>query len=299
MEKFQLDQLDMLYAVENHFDDNTPAWTSNVPLAAAKTLLTQKIASIGAQHALQLLNTDGVTQGKNLTRKNLETQAFIIGSALCTYANAVGNADLYNRARYTKSDLERFRDAELLGITTNLSADTGAEIANLAPYGVLPANLITFNNLRNAYGNAMKNPTEAIGRRKKATEKIAELLPDALTFLNERMDNAIVSLQTTQSDFVEIYYNVRAINSSPTNTRSLTTLCIDAESNAPIEGVIIIIDNANIKRITSASGFNVFQNLPSGIGTLKAEHVNYRSTAVEYTIVDGITTELVVQMTKL
>jgi hypothetical protein len=299
MEKVQLDQLDMLYAVENHFDDNPTLWSANAPLTAAKNLLTQKIAAISAQHAQQLLNTEGVTDGKNTIRKNLELQAFTIGSALSGYANVVGNTDLYDRARYTKSQLETFRDAELVGICTNLAADTNAEITNLAPYGILPATLTAFNTLRTSFGAVMKNPSEAIARRKKATDKIAELLPDALLFLDERLDNLIVSLQSTQSDFVEMYGNVRLISSSPTNTRSLTTLCVDAEGSTPIANVVLTILSDNTKRKSPVSGFNVFQNLKAGKEQIRVEHVDYKTQIIDFTMVTGITTELAITMVRV
>jgi hypothetical protein len=296
MEKEQLDVLDMFYAVENHFDDNTAAWTGNVPLATAKTTFSQKIAAIGVQHAIQLSNTTGVTVNKTTIRKSLETQTFMIGSAISGYASATGNTDLYGRAKYTKTDLDQLRDAELVGISANLATDANAEIANLAPYGILPATITAFNTLRTSFGAIMKNPTEAIGRRKKATDRIAELLPDATTFLNERMDNLVVALQTTQPDFVDIYKNVRLISSSPTNTRSLTTLCLDSVTNEPIANVTLTILSNNTQRLSPTSGFNVFQNLAAGNDKVMVENINYDSQTIDFTMIAGVTTELAILM---
>jgi hypothetical protein len=122
---------------------------------------------------------------------------------------------------------------------------------------------------------------------------------DALLFLDEHLDNLIVSLQSTQSDFVEMYGNVRLISSSPTNTRSLTTLCIDAEGSTPIANVVLTILSDNTKRKSPVSGFNVFQNLKAGKEQIRVEHVDYKTQIIDFTMVTGNTTELAITMVKI
>jgi hypothetical protein len=296
MTKEQIDQYDMLLSVENHFDDNTTVWTSVPPLAASKALLTAKIRAIGEQAALQLLNTDGITASKDAARAVLEDQTFVIGSALAGYASIIANKDLYERNKYTPTALTRFRDAELIGVSTNLLRDANTEMANLAPYGVLPANTVTLNTNINAFGAIMKNPTEAISKRKSATDKLVDLIPEAITILETRLDNLVVAIASTQTNFVDVYRNVRAINSSPTSAWSLTTTCLDSQSQLPIAGVKLSIVGERMDRISSDTGFNTYQNLKEGSYTINATHPNYQDATVAFTIVAGITTELMVTM---
>jgi hypothetical protein len=292
MEKFQIDQFDMLLAVENHFNDNTPPWTTNVPVAAAKTQLSAKIAGIGTQLAIQLVNTTGITEDKQVARQRLEAQAFTISAAISGYATATGNGDLYNRTHFAKSAIAEYRDTELIGLATNLILDANAQITNLAPYGILPATITTFVASQTAFAAIMKNPVEAIGRRKAATEKIATLLPDAMVFLTTALDNLMVALEATQPNFVDIYNNVRQINSSPTNPWSLTTTCLDSVTQLPIKDVTIRIADVGIVRTSPESGFNTYQNVKEGEHTLEASHPNYTTQSVTFTVVGNQTTEL-------
>jgi hypothetical protein len=296
MEKNQIDQYDMLLSTENHFDDNTAIWTTNVPIATAKTLFTSKIKAIGEQYAIQLLNTAGVTETKDANRQILEEQAFIIAAAVSGYANAVGKKDLYRVTNFTKSDLVHFRDATLLGECVNINREAGNEIANLAPYGVLPATLTAFGTAMTNFSTSMKNPTGAIGRRKEATDKLAILIPDAIEFLNMRMDKLVVALTATQPAFVGIYNNVRAINSSPTNTISLTTTCINSVTTLPIQKVKLSIVGENLDRVSNESGSNVFQNIPEGTHTLVATLGGYNDYTIDFVVVSGLTTELAISM---
>jgi hypothetical protein len=296
MTKEQIDIYDMGLAVQNHFDDNPTSWAGNVPLTTAKTTLDTKLSAIAQQHAIQLVNTTGITDNKEIIRETLERQAFVISSGISGYASISNNQDLYNRTHYTKTDLLQFREAELLGVCTNLRNDTNAEIANLAPYGILPATITAFATAINNFGAIMKNPVEATAKRKAATEKIAELIPDLSNFLNTAMDNLVVALATTQAQFVDIYHNVRLINSSPTNNWSLTTTVLDSTTEQPVAGAEIHLVEAGINRTTGASGFNTYINLAPGDHTIEVNHPSYQPQTLTTTVVDGQTTELAIMM---
>ncbi len=296
MNKEQIDIFDMGLAVQNHFDDNSSAWTTNVPLSTAKATLDAKIGAIAQQHAIQLVNTTGITDNKEIIREILEQQAYTISSGTSGYASVINNQDLYNRTHYTKTDLLHFREAELLGVCTNLRSDANAEIANLAPYGIMPATLTAFATAINNFGTIMKNPVEATAKRKAATEKIAVLIPDLSNFLNTTMDNLVVALATTQAQFVDVYHNVRLINSSPTNNWSLTTTVLDSVTEQPIAGAEIKLLEAGIERTTGGSGFNTYINLAAGDHTIEVTHPNYQPQTLTTTVVDGQTTELAIMM---
>jgi hypothetical protein len=296
MEKNQIDQYDMLLSIENHFDDNNVVWATNVPIATTKTLLTNKLRTIGEQYAIQLLNPAGITENKEFTRQVLEDQAFIICAAVGGYANIAGKKELFRITNFTKTDLARFRDAQLLGECVNINRETNIEIANLAPYGILPATLTAFTTAMNNYSAAMKNPTGAIAKRKAATDKLAVLLPEAIEILAMRLDKLIVALTASQPAFVDIYNNVRTINSSPTNTISLTTVCLNSVTSTPLEKVKLSIVGENLDRQSNATGTNIFQNITEGTHTLTATLPGYEDYTIDFVVVSGITTELVINM---
>ena len=299
MEKNQIDQYDMLLSTEKHLRDNVALFAANSPILISKGILSTKITELAKQVAIQLVNPTGLTVDKNNIRANLELQAFIIGAACCSYAAANNKPDLYNRCNYTKTDLVRFRDAEIIGIGTNLLADAIANAAALVPFGVAAVTLTNFQSAITAFSNVMKNPTEGIAKRTAATAKIAELLPDAIQFLEQRLDNDVIAYLVSQPTFTEIYDTVRLINSSPVTTLSLTVTVLEAGNNAPVANVDLEIVGEGITRRTSDRGYSTIKNLVSGAHTIQASHPNFEIVTQEFTIVSGETTELVLLLTSV
>ncbi|MFN8283385.1 MAG: hypothetical protein U0U67_09240 [Chitinophagales bacterium] len=299
MLKEQIDQYDMLLTVEKHFNDNIGIFTAGSPILATKTLFSSKITALAAQIAIQLINPTGLTEDKNNARAALENQAFILGAACCSYASANNKPDLYNRCDYTITDLRRFRDAELIGICTNLLADATANAAALVPFKVIPATLTNFQAAITAFSNVMKTPTEGIAKRTVATAKIAELLPQILELVEERLDKDVIAYTTTNPAFVEVYNTVRLINSSPTSTLSLTITVLEAVNHTPIPNVQLEIIGEGITRKTSERGYSTIINLVSGTHTIKTNHPNYQPLEQSFTVVSGETTELVLLLTAM
>ena len=297
MEKHQIDQYDMLLAVENHFDDNSSAWSGNAPLTADKTLLSNKIDALQLQVNNQLLATTGVTADKDAARNNLEALAYVQSSAVCGYAGSVNNNTLYDKCYFTKSDLLLTRDAELLGYCTILYNEAAAELPSLTGWGVTAATQTAFQNATNAFAAIMKNPTEAIGKRAAATKNIATMIPDMITnVLERRMDNDIVALTAAQPDFVSTYNIVRLIQDSPTTTLSVGITVLQQGTNTPISNAHVVISPENIQRDTSLRGVCKVLNLPEGSHTITVGHPAHQAVTQSFGVVNGETTEVLIVM---
>ena len=296
MLKTQIDNYDMFLSVENLFDDNEPVWNGNLPIAETKILLSQTIDLLAKQIGIQLENPTGVTIDKDRIRTALEEEAFVISAAASGFATVNGNGTMYERTHYTKSNLIRFRDAELQSVCTNLQTDCREVLAALAPYGITDHVLSRFKELIDKFAEVMKNPTEAIGKRKSATEKIPTIIVQIADILNKRMDNLIVSLRATAPDFVERYKNVRAINSTGTRALSVTITSINAATRQPIAHVELEIIGQGIRRVSSNRGYNTVANLIAGNHKIEAMHPNYKPKTVDFTVVTGETTELLLEL---
>jgi len=294
MLKTQIDNYDMFLSQENLFEDNPTLWSGNAPIVAVKTLVSSKIDVLAENAAIQLLNPSGITADKKNVRTTLENQGFVLCSAICSYAAAGNKMELYNRSKFVKSDFTRFRDAELVGVVTNLHRDATAELANLAPFGVTASVLTSILASNNAFGLIMKNPEMAIAKRKGATDKIAVLIPEITEILETRMDNLMVGLQATQPQFVDMYHNVRALNSTQVNPLSLTVTTVEAVTNVPVAKANLEIVGEGIFRVSSERGYNTVQNLTAGPHQILATHPNFVSQTINFSIVSGETTELIV-----
>lgn len=293
MLKTQIDNYDMNLAVENFMDDNESVWSGNVPITETKELLSKTIDDLAEQVGIQLTNPTGVTVDKERARKTLVEEAFVISSAASAYASIIDNGALRNRTYYAISTLERFRDAELHSVCTNLLSDCQGVGRALEPYGITSVVLSDFQVTTDRFAAIMKNPTEAIARRKAATDKIPVILSDISILLNTRMDNLMVGLQASAPDFVAQYTNIRAVNNTGTRELSLTILSINAETREPIANVALELVGQGIKRVSSKRGYNTVAHLMSGSHDIAALHPNYQPKTVTFTVVSGETTELV------
>lgn len=298
MLKTQIDNYDMILAVENQLDDNPSLWQDVLPIKQTAELLGQKIDALAVQVGIQLINPTGVTMDKEKARLKVEDHAFVISSAVSAYAITNGKDDLYKRTHYPRSAFTRFRDAELQSVGINLWTDCKAVAGELKEYGVSDDDLINFNSDVIAFAAIMKNPVEAIAKRKAATDLIPFLLAEIIAILNDRLDNLMVGLRATQPEFVNVYFNIRAVKSTGSKPLSLTITTLDAVTREPVVHADIEIVGEDIKRVSSKRGYNTVAHLVSGDHELMVSQPNYISKKESFTVVSGETTELVVLLDK-
>jgi len=300
MKKTQVDQYNMLLAVENHFDSNASIWTSKIPVSDIKTAFSGVIDQITAAATLQSINSTGATLNKNELRKDLEEKGLFVSSVVSTYAEVnSGQKELYKMAHITKSSFRDFKPAELLFAIENLNAGAMTVIENLEPYGVTQATLTDMMAARDAFFNILNRPVEVTSTRKDATEDIVDLLHQAVSMLEKRMDPIMVVFKTTEPQFYNVYFNDRKINHSGERRLSLVTTTMDANTNTPLADAYIEIVGQHIKRRSSATGQNRVQNLQEGHYTLSVTRIDFAPQSIPFSIVNGETTQLVIEMQKV
>lgn len=296
MDKQQNDQYAMLLSVENHMNDNTGAYSPTHPaIVASKSLLSTKITQLQSEVNKQMLATSGVTEEKNAARLALEDKAFFISGVASGYASANNLMPLYERVRFNRSDFSIMNDQEILGACTTLYTQVNPVAALLGP-SVTAAVLTAFNTQITSFAQVMKNPREAVSARALATANIKKMLPDIINnVLERRLDNDVIALSISNPDFVGIYNNVRAIDSSPTTSLSLTITCLN-QDGSPLANVDINIDGGAVTRISSARGYNTVLNLAEGSHSLTASKPGYADVTLSFVTVAEETLELLVTM---
>ena len=108
----------------------------------------------------------------------------------------------------------------------------------------------------------------------------------------------IVGICHAEPEFVDIYYNVRAINDTAINPLSVTITTLEAGTQQPIANAQLEIVGEGITRVSSERGYNTVQNLVAGPHNLSATHPNFEPQTLHFTVVSGETTELLVQMVR-
>jgi len=297
MKKTQIDQHNMLLAVENYFDSNASIWTSNIPISDCKTAFSAKLDQIMAAATQQSENSTGVTIDKNILRKDLEEKAFFISSAICGYASVnPGHTKLSKTVYITKTDLSKIGTDPLLVYIENLNAAAITVMENLEPYGVTQATLTNLMAARAAFFDIMNTPKDVVSNRKDATELIPVLLHEAIAMLDNTMDKLIEALRPTERQFVDVYFLERKIHHIGVHTLSLEITTLNANDNTPLNDAHIEVVGKGIKRISNESGRNRVQNLVEGNYTLSVNRLGFVPQMIPFMIISGETTQLVIEM---
>jgi len=297
MLKSQINQYDMLLAVENHFDNNASIWGSIAPISEAKTALSAKIDELAKEVSLQVQNRTGVTEDKIMLRKDLEEKGFILSAALSSYATThPGMKEMYKRIHFTKSHFLQLRESELIGTIAILSSEAYSAIEELLPYGVTAATLTELKTANDAFRSIMNEPGKTSLNGKNTGEGITNLLHQATSLLENKIDNLIEAIGTSQQQFVSVYFNLRTVLSSGSQPLSLTITTLDESDNSPLIKANIAIAGEDISRISGRRGYNRVQNLKEGNYKLTITRPNFSPKAVPFNIINGQTTQLIVKM---
>lgn len=291
MKKIQLDRYNMVLSVDGYLQENKALFAANVPLATTATALNDKTILLKEQIALQLINSKGSTIDKKNCRKALESQAFVLASACCSYASAIGDVAFYERCRYTRSHFVHFKDMELAGICRVLLQEIKASTAVLLPYNVTPALISDFELMLNRFLDIAEKPLEAKNKKAEATRKIDLLLTEIMDIIKIRLDRTMVSMQASHPDFAAVYKNIRRLNNSGTAKRSLIVTVADAATGRPISGVILKITK-DISRKSGLKGMSFVQQLSKGKHELLASHPDYEPQTLKFSILPGETVKL-------
>jgi hypothetical protein len=297
MKKIQLDRYNMVLAIDSYLQKNAALFVTNLPLAATAVAIREKNSQLQAQIALQLVNFKGTTINKKNHRKALESHAFVLSSACCSYASAIGDADFYDRCHYSRSHFVHFKDIELVGICTLLLQEIKGHVAVLLPYSVTPVMISDFELTVNRFLDIAEKPLEARSKKAEATGQIALLLTEIITIIRIRLDSNMVSMQASHPDFVAVYKNLRRLKNSGATKRSLTVTVIDAVSGNPVPEVILEIAKG-IRRKSGPKGMCFVQQLSKGEHQLLATHPEYEPRTLKFSIRPDETTKLQVVLNR-
>lgn len=296
MLKTQIDIYDMFLSVENKFDNNPDTWRGNEPVTETVSLFNQELDNLAVQVALQLESHTGVTEDKDGVRALLEEQMFTIAAATNAYAVTNNKGNLARHTHYPKTTIAHFRDAELQSASTNLANECRAEKELLIPYGITEVVLNRFERTIADFALIMKNPKDAIATKKRATDEIALIIPKISELLKTRLDNLMHAFRDTHPEFVDVYFNLRTIKPTGSRPLSLVITTLDQRTKEPVAKAKLEIVGVDIKRVSSKRGYNKVAHLSEGRHEITVSQPNYTTKTVEFTVVSGETTELIVYL---
>jgi hypothetical protein len=201
----------MYLSVRKVVNDFTAAWSGLPAFVNANGEFNSGLDELDMTRLIQESATEGVTQDKQQAKDEVVTMAIKVGSATYAYATVTENLTLQALVGYTKSELDKSRDTVLIDKLQIIYGAGNDNVANLADYGILPADITAFDGLIAAYVDQVQNPRVAIGDGAAATDHLVEVIEKIDGILKKKMDKLMEVLKNSNGEFYVKYRKARII----------------------------------------------------------------------------------------
>jgi hypothetical protein len=219
MNNKQENKLSMAKAVQQVLNDNVSIVSTVTAFQTAKTDLDNIITSIDLATQSQAAKITGSAKDKKeAARAAIDAVIKLLGPVK-TYAKDIGNNTLHESFNYSPSSFKKMRDTELANTLANIKSNIQAIIANLADYGIAPADLTKLNTLIAAYNNVITAPRNAISKKSAATFSVGKAVASIGSVL-ARLDGFIVNKKDSHTDFYTAYQTARVLVVNKGKTKS-------------------------------------------------------------------------------
>ncbi len=207
----QENKLSMGLAVQGVVNNNNSIWSGLPAFVTAFADYEAVILDIQSNRVVQEASTSGVTLDKAGAETALIEKTIAVSSGAHAYATTVNNNTLKKKIAYSPSSLRQARDTVMRDICQLIHDEVNAEIANLADYGILPADLTDLQNKITAFNSVVVDPREAITDRSTATQELVILFSKFDGILNDQLDKLMVNFKSSEPIFYRQYTNARII----------------------------------------------------------------------------------------
>lgn len=213
MDSRQEDKLGMAIKTNLFLTANAAAVAANAIIATGNATLKTAIDNIINADSTATRNLTGFTQTKEQKRVNLEKSVLTVAAASLGYYTT--NEDLSKQAlvRFSKSDIERSRDADLLVIADQVSDIATPIIASLAPWGVVAANLTSLTADTTAFKDWIKKPRVEQINSQVAGGQVDGFF-DTVDDVLGKLDNQMAVYQFTNESLYNGYSLSRSVDDS-------------------------------------------------------------------------------------
>lgn len=193
------------------------ALLADIPAAqeaiSAATDLVQRILACGRKQK----ERSGEAQGKAAARETMLATTFTLCSGLKTLASNTGNATLAAQADWSRSALERGKEADVVSRCESLLAlatENAAELA--AKCKILAKDLKAADTAIKSFKAAQPKPRQRVAAGAAATRELPDLFGELDEVLLKQLDPIVEMFRETEPAFYNEYRVARAIVSDAT-----------------------------------------------------------------------------------
>jgi len=275
------------------------------PFIASVQSTNQSIAVAKVQ---QEANSSRNTSLKKQLRLSVITQGIDIASRLMAMSINTNNTSLQALIDYTKTDLVKSTDSNLISICQVIRDNANLHLTALAPYGVTPAIVATLQTSINSF-------SAAIPKARIDTTGSAEITKQLIHHFNDlkttwkKIDILVEIVRLSHPAFYGEYKKLRRVITRGSIPHSLIVQTLNAQTGAPEANVIITLTlvNDKLKTITkvnkalvikkTAMGGGAFlRNISDGTYHVSATKTGFQESIMTIAINNGESTSLTINL---
>ena len=211
MKKIAENRMSMFYAVEGVCDAHAGVWAALVPYATAVSEVKANIGLLEDAIEVQEVELKGYAKDKAEKKEAMVDLTLDVAQAGYALAVDISDAVLQGKMDFSRSDLLAGRDTVIGQRCQGIHTEAAAVVAQLAPYGILPADMAALQTAIDAYVDVVDAPRVAVTVRKGATTAIDKLVSLTSDILNDRMDKLMPEFKTSAPAFFQEYFDARII----------------------------------------------------------------------------------------
>lgn len=174
MEAPQSNKLAMFASVIDLLDDSTDLIATIPALSAALTSLRAQADAIPVLAGAQAQPTSGATADKQAALDAMAEAALAVSASALSYASQHHLGDLAAKVRVTASALSSGREQDRLTLAQQIHSAASTVAAQLADFGVTPADLDDLQTKITTARTALNAPRAVAGAKKSATQQLID-----------------------------------------------------------------------------------------------------------------------------
>jgi len=194
--------------------DGTEVWQSLPAFVTGAEELDEHIVSIQSLAQTQT-SQSGASAEKAQSFQVLVDAAYEVAAATRACAVASSNRELARRVDYSRSDVGKGRDTEVVARCQDILSAATENVESLGDYGVTQTKLNTFKKKIEGFQAVQAKPRQGRAQSSSATKQLAELFREVDELLNDRLDGLVVQFKGSQPAFFNAYTTARSIVNNP------------------------------------------------------------------------------------
>ena len=285
MDRKQINQLNMMDAVDQVMTTYNGTWSGNAAVSGIVATYRSHLSALNLNDALQKTISTGVTLTKEQALAAMVSAAILTCNAGKAYASVAGNTALYAQMKHTKTEITKAANTDADDICQNIHDNLNPYIASMVSYGATAMTQTNLQNTITTYSAMIGKPRAQIAIVRNATLTIEQHFTALNNIFKDQLDGVMAALYTTtNAPFYNEYVSTRVIvDIGHRHTVILKGFIYDVHNNA-LAGVLVELTGAaKHKKITDATGKYKFTRLHTGTYTLtisKAGFVTQTKTIV-------------------